>query len=53
MGAPSRAMPGLLHGWWRRMQQARRVRKQTTKKVENLFEKKVFKSEMEYTNIAL
>lgn len=47
-GTPSRAIPGLIHGCWRRMKQARMMGKHTMKKVENLFKKKGFKSEMGY-----
>lgn len=50
-GTPARNIPGLIHGCWRRMKQARVMGKQTRKKVENMFEGKPFRSGMEHTNI--
>lgn len=38
-GTPSRNIPGLIHGGWRGMKQARMTGKQTRKKVDNMFKK--------------
>lgn len=49
-GTPSRNIPGLIHGGWRRMKQTRMAGKQTRKKVENMFKRQGLGRAMQISN---
>lgn len=49
MGTPSRNIPGLIHGGWKRMKQTRMMGKQTRKKV-NMFKRKGLRRGMQISN---